>query len=297
MANFGAMFQTLRLQVQGNVDDGDLKATINNCQRQICESYDWTFLDGTMVVNSVVPHQNGTVTLSTGSPNVIGSGTSFNVNDAGAFFWAGGQVMAPVPVQSVQGQILTLQSPWPGPSVIGSAYILAPLYYPLTGALEVQSVRQIDYLEKLTRDKVNRRDPARIFAGATPALVWCNAPHAEDGSVQIELWPTAGDARPYLCEVKLAAPLLIDTTDQPLCPSAVLEAKSLMDACLSAYATTGNQQWVQLADRYQARYLTELEDARIKNADRQRHRTMVEPPSRRSIGPGDSQYFPTHDTL
>lgn len=295
MASFLDMFKTIRLQVQSNVADDDIRQSINNAQRQLCEAFDWSFQFVTVVFNSVAPRSNGLITASAGSPIVIGSGTTFGVNDIGSFLWIGGQTIAPLPVIDVQpGQILTLFAPWPGPTMQQVGYTLAPLYYPIADALEVREVLQQEYLVKCSRNEINRRDPARVGFGGSPSYEWCPAPDAEDGTQSIELWPTPGDARPYQAEIKRNAPVLVDDTDRPLCPSAVLEAKALVAACLSAYATTGAQQWVGLADRYQQVYLQELEDLLSKNSARLLRRSGV-PSTEADNGRRGLDYAALHD--
>lgn len=295
MASFGEMLSNLQVQTRAELTDADLKQIINNAQRQIVEAYEWSYCYTNVVINSVAPKQNGKVTLSTGSPQVLGVDCSFTVNDVGSFFWAGGLQLAPCPIVDVQGKnALTLEVPWPGPPMQLSAYILAPLYYRVEGALEVRAVRAINELEKRTREEINAADPCRVAFGGAPALCWCPAPYDQSGTLQIELWPVCQDARWYLCDVKRRAPFLTRPTDNPLCPSAVLEAKSLMDASLAAYASSGNAQWLELANKYEARFLKEWEDNQIADARKMRHLKQTSPP-RPVPFPYDAGYTPTHN--
>lgn len=295
MSTFGEILATLQVQTRAELTDADLKATINNCQRQICESFEWSWLYTNVVINSRAPKTDGKITLSTGSPQVLGVGCKFTVNDVGSFLWPGGLQLAPCPIADVQGtNALTLEVPWPGPPLNLAGYTLAPLYYVVEGALEVRSVRAINELEKRTREEINAADPCRISFGGAPAECWCPAPYGEDGSLRIELWPVCQDARWYLCDVKRVAPFLTRPTDKPLCPTSVLERKSLMDACLAAYAGCGNAQWLELANKYEARYLQEWEDMQIADARKIRHLKGTEPP-RPVPYPFDAGYTPIHN--
>jgi hypothetical protein len=296
VASFGDMLSIVRLQVQREMDDNDLKICINNAQRQIVESFDWTYNETNVVINSRAPKQTGLITVSQGSAQVLGdAGCAFDKNDVGSFLWVGGLNIAPCPVIDVQGaRMLTLGQVWPAATVTLSGYILAPLYYILPGVDECLDIRGIDPLEKFTRAQLNARDPARVAQGGAPSTAWAPAPWAADGSLQVELWPVPADARWYLADVRLKAPKLVQLTDQPLCPSNVLEPKALMNACLSIYASTGNAQWNELATKYEAHYLREWEDAQIKDKDRRRNLITTAAP--RSVPMlWDAQFDSSHD--
>lgn len=295
MASFADMLSILRLQVQREMDDNDLITCINNAQRQIVESFNWTYAETNVVINSRTPKTAGVITVAQGSPQVFGDGTLFDLNDVGAFLWVGGLNIAPCPIQDVQGaQMLTLAQAWPGPTQSLVNYSLSPLYYILPGVIECKDVRGICPLEKFTRAQLNARDPIRIAQGGAPSTAWAPAPWGADGSLQIELWPVPADARWYLCDVKLAAPLLVEPTDQPMCPSNVLEPKALMNACLSIYASTGNPQWDSLATRYETQYLREWEDAQIADKERRRNLITTDPP-RAVPFMWDAQFDSSHD--
>lgn len=289
------MLSTLRVQLRGELTDADLKQTINNCQRQIVEGHRWSWTLGNAVINSQAPKTLGLVTLATGSSQVLGQGCGFTPNDVGSFLWISNFNLAPCPVMDVQGSnALTLFTPWPGPTMQLIGYTLAPLYYAVEGALEVRMVRNQQPLEKRTREEVNAADPARISFGGAPASIWCEAPYAESGALQIELWPVPQDARWYLCDIKRAAPKLIRDTDHPLCPSSVLEAKALRDACYAAYAGSGNMQWYQLGQTYEAQFNMEWESQQISDSAKMRHLKQTDPP-RQIPYPFDAAYTPTHN--
>lgn len=294
MANFGAMVEDLRLLTMGNLTADTLKSLINRAHQQILESFDWTFLLTNTVINSALPKSAGTVTVSQGSPIVIGTGTAFTTADRGSFLWAGGMQGAPVPVQGTQGvATLTLSSPWAGPTLVNASYVLTPLYYLVEGALEIFAIRSLTLLDKLTREDLNDRDPARIAQGGAPATAWAPAPVSPDGSVRVELWPVCSDLRPYLIDYKRMAPRLVNDVDLPLCPYAVIEAKAARTAMQMLYASTGQQSYALLAQQYEAQYAEELDNAKSEDSKRAKATNGVSAPTQwRTF---DAQFDAGHD--
>lgn len=266
----------------GNLSDDTLGKFINRAQAQCCESYDWSFLHTNYVVNSVAPKSDGTISLTQGNATVFGAGTNFTPADIGAFLWVGGLNIAPVPIADVQGPaICTLGFPWSGPTQVGISYVIAPLYYLIEGGLEVFAVRQIEFLEKVTRETLNIWDPARIGQGGAPALNWANAPASPDGSVQIELYPVCTDTRPYLIEYKMKPPLLVNDNDVPLIPYEIIEEKAAAAACRALYASTGQASWQALAQFHQGLYTEAFESGWNADRRRQQHSNMVTQPAYR----------------
>lgn len=295
MATFGDMQQDVSLLVSGRVAGPDIAALLNRAQQQIAEAYDWSFLRTNVVLNSILPKQLGTITVSNTNASVLGNGTAFTAADVGSFLWVGGLNIPPIPIQSVQGaQALTLVTPWPGPTQIGSGYVLAPLYYRVPNSLQIRSVRSNEELTYVQRAWLNENDPARVAQGGAPSLYWTDAPPSADGNLQIELWPVPGDARPYLSDIKQKPPLMVALTDLPLMPYAVVENKALAAACMVMYASTGQQSWLSLADHYQALFESEFEAAQQADRQRMQDRSQVNAPDTGAIY-NDSLFVPLHD--
>jgi len=296
MASFGSMQENLRLLLSGNAAAADIKSWLNRAQEQILEAYDWSFLLTNTVVNSAAPKTTGLITVSQGSPLVLGTGTSFGVQDIDAFMWVGGLSVPPIPIASVQGTAsLSLSNPWAGPTMVKTGYVIAPLYYLVADSLEVKAVRQIQDLAKVSREYLNQRDPARIAQGGSPASAWAMAPASADGSLQIELWPVPTDTRPYLIEFKRKAPALQNETDLPLCPSSVIEAKAAIAACRAMYGSTAQSSWLELADRYLVDYRDEMEHAQTQDRKIAQHANQVTAPGRQISNAFDALFDSNHD--
>lgn len=304
MANYGQMKEQLRLFTMGGLgltvagSDDVYGRLVNRAHADIVESFDWSFRLTNTIVNTVAPKNTGTITVTTGSPSILGTGTNFTYSDVGAFLWVGGAGTTPLPIADVQGiQLASLTSPYSGPSRINTNYVSAPLFYLVENALEVLSVTSQDtLLQKRLRDEINRIDPTRTDMGGTPSLFWCEAPHSPDGSLRIEFWPVPADARAYLVEYRQAAPQLIRDSDLPLVKSHVVEEKATATACQMLYASTGASAWSDLADKHFVVYAQLLEEALDADARRQQYRGRLTNPGPVLNG-YDSQFTPSHAGL
>lgn len=269
---------------------------VNRAHEDIVESYDWSFRLTNTVINTVPPKSNGSITLTTGSPSILGTGTTFTLADVGSFLWLGNSGNTPLPIADVQGaQLASLANPYSGPSTIQTSYIVAPLFYLVENALEVLSVVNQDWLlQKRQREEFNRADPCRTDQGGSPSEFWCQAPPSPDGSLMIELWPVPADARGYLVEFRCRAPKLIRDGDLPLVKSIVVEEKAIAMACQMVFSSTGARQWLELSDKHQQLYQLALEEALASDARRQQFRPGVTNPGPITDGTYDAVFTPDH---
>lgn len=301
------MRENLRLFTMGGLgkvlQPGDVYGQlVNRAHSDLLGNYEWSFRLTNTIVNSVAPKLAGTITVAQGSPVVIGTGTSFTLSDVGAFLWVGGVGMTPLPIADVQGsQILNLSSPFAGPTLINTAYHLAPLFYLVSEAEEVLDVMSdVVYLEKRLREEINMFDPGRTDQGGSPSQWWCQAPPSPDGSLMIELYPTPQDARAYLVEYYRRAPVLVNDADIPLISSTLVEEKATITACEMMYASTAQSTWLQLRDKHQmnldggqtppAGMLGELLS---RDAARQQYKGRAQRPRPLNVG-YDSSFTPLH---
>lgn len=295
MAVFQDMINDVRLLVMGRLDLPTIQLLINRAQSQICENYDWSFLLTNTVINSVVPKQDGTISVSQGQNFVIGNGCNFGPEDIGSFIWIGGLNIAPYPIQSVQGtNALTLVAPWCGPNMIGEGYSLSPLYYLVENSLQILSIRQTVPLDKVTREELNRIDPARIAQGGNPSTAWAMGPPSFDGSQTAELWPVPQVPNPYLVEFKRRPSLMVNPNDTPLAPYSCIEAKAMMAACDALFASTGQQSWAVLGAKYVTLYAQELDDCRAADRKNWMHSSGLTAPPPMNLQQ-DALYVAVHD--
>jgi hypothetical protein len=283
MSSFLQMQQDLQLIIQANLINTDLGALLNLCQRQEVESYDWSFLHEVVTIWSNPMQVTGTIDVTNGSITVTGHGTSFqnaNPNMAGWYLQVGPTLAVPVIVASVSSNTLMfLTEPWNQPTMLGTPYSLRQIFYDVSPIIEVTRVRQIFYLEEISRAVLDFMDPARISNGGNPAVYWAKGiwnPTVPLGTQlvgqyphwSIELWPIATAPFPYLVEGKVGPVDMVANNDQPQLPSSVLENKAAMYACQSIFASSGNPKWLSLAQMYQAIYADELEKAKLADHER-----------------------------
>lgn len=264
----------------------DFGSLLNKCQREEIESYPWSFLFQTLLIYGSIPNTTGSVTMTQNSPNVIGTGTSFTANLAGApgssncfWLWVGPTLTTPVQVNSITtNATLTLSAPWREPTQTQVSFNLQQLYYPIYPLQTVFRVRQIDDLIETSQAELNSFDPSRIATGGQPSLRWAMAPFqflpnpGNPDSItnipMIELWPRPASALPYIVDGKTGPIDMGNPTDLPMIPSQVLEAKAMMYACRAVFASSGNPKWLQMAQEYRQDYMTELEKAKTEDSKR-----------------------------
>lgn len=277
------MQSDLALIVQANLINTDLGALLNLCQRQEVESYDWSFLHEVITIWSALQANTGTIDLTFGSTAVVGHGTSFtstNPNMGGWYLQVGPTLAVPAIVKSVNSPTsLTLAQPYGQPTKTLQTYSLRPIFYDVSPLIEVTRVRQIFYLEEISRAVLDFMDPARIASGGNPAVYWAKGiwnPNTPDGAVlatayphlSIELWPTSNAQFPYLIEGKVGPVDMVNANDQPQLPSSVLVNKAAMYACQSIFASSGNPKWLSLAQEFKGLYADELEKAKLADHER-----------------------------
>src|SRR5215469_558114 len=130
MSTFSQMQSDLNLLGMGNLIATDTGSLLNKCNREEVESWDWSFLYTNVVVWGVPPYQTGTMTLTTGSAIVTGTGTAWTVNMASWFLTVGPTLTTPILVNGfIDAQTLQLSTAWQGANLSNVPYSLFPRYY------------------------------------------------------------------------------------------------------------------------------------------------------------------------
>lgn len=311
MSSFSQMREALRLICMGalgtTLQDADVYGSlINQSHSELTEQFEWSWRLTNAIINTVMPKSAGTVTVSTGSPVVLGSGTHFTVADKGSFIWVGGIGSTPLPIADVSGgQIVTLAHPFAGQTMQGTGYRCAPLYYLVEGSQEILEVSSENYrLEKRLREEINRLDPTRSDQGGAPSTLWCQAPPSPDGSLMLEFWPVASDSRAYLVEYRRRAPLLVRDGDLPLVPSTCVVEHAAITACEMMYTSTGQRSWIELANRHHTNLYGDggtdegkLQKALNRDAAIQQYRGRAQRPSDLWSRGYDAGFDPLHNTF
>lgn len=257
----------------------DFQSLLNRAQREEVEAWPWSFLLTNYVLYSAAVQSAGTITATQGSSTVTGVGTSFSLpaNSRSYLHVGTSQVAIPI-LSSANGTTLTLgdnvAQAWNGATQSGVDYNIITPVYSIVGFIEVYEVKQILPLTKVSRESLNLRDPARLATGGNPSVCWAPAGFDSSGNIQIELWEPPSAQTPYVVEGKLAPATMVNNSDQPQIPSAVLENKALMMACDAMFLSSGDAKYFQLGQKYQGIYAEELEKAKTADAARQNQREM-----------------------
>lgn len=287
---YGSMLSDMALAGMAQLNDDDFGAFLNRAQAEEVDAYAWSFILTNTVVYSAAPYSVGTVSVNQGSAVVTGAGTAWTAAFANFQIRFGPSSML-LPVASIDSATqLTLTVPWMGAAISGSDYSLSQSYYPIAGAKEVTAVKQVVYLDKLSREELNLADPQRLSVGGAPALTWAPAPYLA-GVLQVELWPVPSAVLPYVVEYRQTAVTMVEDTDIPMVPAAVLEAKAMKYSAQSLLASSGDPRWGALASQWDAVYHEELEKAQY--ADKQR--TLTKSPPTGSVNLFGMDFLPDHD--
>ncbi len=289
LSTYASMQADIALTGMAQLLNTDIGALLNRCQTEEVDAYDWSFVFTNTVIYSAAPYGVGTVTVTQGSQTVKGTGTNWTAGFGGFQMRIGASGIL-LPVASVQNSTtLTLTVPYLAPSQTNSPYFLSQSYYPIPNAKEVQAVRQIFFLNKSSREVLNLGDPQRLSIGGNPCTTWAPAPYL-NGVLQMELWPVSSAAVPYVVEYRSTAIPMVNPTDIPQVPQAVLEAKTMVYLCQSLIASSGDARWNKLLDTWTTRYDQELEKA--IHADHLRELTQDPRDPTPTFG---MDYLPSHD--
>lgn len=271
MANLLQMQSELQLQVMAKLLGTDVTLLLNQAQREEVESgWPWGFLLTNFVLYPAAPQSGGSISVVQGSDQVVGVGTSFSLPALAQSWIHIGFSQTPIPIASVQSGLgLTLTQPWMGPNISGTSYNIFTPVYSAPGFLEIYNIRQIIDLNKVSRESINLKDPSRLASGGSPATEWADAGWDAAGNPQFELWESPASVVPYIIEGKLAAATMVNPTDLPQIPSAVLQASCMMKCCYALHLSNGDNRYKIMGDKYAELYLASLENAKQADARRQ----------------------------
>ena len=290
------------LLTSNQLTDQQIQLMFNLAHMEEVESRSWARLQTDFTFNSFALYSTGSVTVTQGSPIITGSGTAWttsmidmvlNVGVAGANGTA--TQIVPIPIDSVDpvGQVITLRSPYPQGGGTKLGYQIFPMFYEIVGMQRVAGVRQQINLGKSTHAEINIVDPYRSQS-ASPATNWAPFGQNHNGNMRIELWPTETAANPYSVYGFKGHVDLVNPTDTPLLPAAVVINKTLGKCCEVLYSLGGDSRWVTQRDFYYSRYDAELQGA--INTDREEFGVVGQ--VRDSIGDPDSgSYTPGLDAI
>jgi hypothetical protein len=201
-----------------NVDSEVALRFINNRMRQIIDRRSWyaTKIRGVANVPNVII--GGTCTVTYNSPTVLGIGTNWTVDLVGLQF----RQTFTQPYQTIVKvdpvhQVLTLDTPYPGPTYTGAYYIMQ-VYLTFGNNVKrlLWAVNQLfgwpmDIGVKV--EVLNSRDAWRAAMGWATTLA--TRPPTPDGQFQVEAWPSPYALQTFPFEAYTEPPNLVLDTDAP----------------------------------------------------------------------------------
>lgn len=259
MSTLATMRSRVALITQSHLGAADITALLNRVTQEELESRAWHRLKGTATLATVAAVTTGTIAIASGSSEGTGSGTGFVASQTGYAIRIRGDDI-PLTFTYVTATAFAIDAAWPGATVSGGTYSLAPRVYAVSGAQHVRTVARHARLHETTQEELDAMDPHRVQT-SSPATRWAPAGRDSSDNARIELWPRESGAALYRVEYLRAFTALSADGDVPLIPGAVVENKAIADVAASMYAQNGDDRWDKMSERYYRRYQAELATA------------------------------------
>jgi hypothetical protein len=196
---------------------------VNNAYSMALRAYDWYNMkqDGTFTVPD--SYTTGTITLTQGSPTVIGIGTAWDASMVGRQLYPNSQ--APVfTIIAVGGPTsLTIDAPWTGATVGLQPYEITLSYIEMPADFEsfdsvYDPVLKYRLRTNWTQAQLDIGDAARVLSvGGTP-WIFAAAKRSAAGLPRYELYPRIQLARTYGFRYRKVTPELIADSDEIIPP-------------------------------------------------------------------------------
>lgn len=278
--NLNQMIAYIQVIIQNQLTDQQVTSLINLAELEELEARAWAAMEIETTLNSFALYTAGTITVTNGSPVIMGVGTAWTSNMAGMVLRAGTSTatattqLQPVGIDSVQSATqLTLIAPYSQNSQSALGYQIFPLFYNIPMMDRVIGVRQQVPLGRRTHDFFNLADPYR-YNQSSPARFWAPFGSNHDGNCKIELWPIETSSNPYSVYGLRQRVDLANPTDIPTLPSGIVMNKAIVKCCETLNSLTGDQRWSNQRDYYLGIYETQL--GRAIEADNERYGTIAQ---------------------
>jgi hypothetical protein len=243
-----------------NILATDIDGLLNDVHRTFASSYQWSYRKRQAMIQTVSAITAGTVTATQNSPVVQGVGTAWTAALVGrqiriagenVFWWI---AAVDVPLQRLTLADWSFIRAWVAPSVSGAAYTIFQDTYPVPQEVAVILSATREWpLAEASSGEIDMVDPYRTSPGVPDRWYWSEVFAGGDTRQEIRyvgLWPVPMQAMslrmPYLIE----PPDLKTPTDQPVCPSEVLEWAAGARAAQFLHGKTGDAKWRAMAGDY-----------------------------------------------
>jgi hypothetical protein len=214
--NFGQMIGEV-LDANPDMDSSSISVKLNSIVRQV---YDRRMWYGLMVRGQILCQGytiGGSVTVTQGSTQVVGTGTSWTPAIIGRQFRIGYNTSLMTITQlNVGTQTLTLEMPWGGVSYTGAGYIISQNYVsPGANIKYIHTAKNLYMAWRLRLDynqqSLDTIDPWRVNTFSPSALA--QMPPGPNGEYMVELWPVPNivQSLPFIACVQ--PPNLVNDTD------------------------------------------------------------------------------------
>ena len=211
---------------------------LNRSYQRLLDLHEWAFLKKEALITTIPIYSTGTVTSTTGSPTVTGSGTAFTVGMIGRYIKMGDQPES-YKITNVVAQTLTLESNV-GVGVAGSGFIIYQIYYPKPADCKfiISVRRQLSLFEK-THEWLDSFDPDRDGTGE-PIF------YANYSDTVLELYPVSDQAYTVRLVYKIIVPDMSAETDTPLLSEALIITHAAKQAYRQLAAGDQGKKYIEL---------------------------------------------------
>ena len=200
MDNYTSLWNRLLLRAPG-VGAALAQDLITDAYHQFCERREWSWLTktGCLYPNSFTVV--GTVSATSKSPFITGSGTNFTVDMIGNQFRTGGGGVSNYPTYTIVAvnstTSLILDKPWTGPAVSGSNYMVFQCYFEVPADFKsfysiVNTTNNYKLWTGTTQAEIDLCDPQRVQFGPSWAAAFYDYSRPLSGSVgaTLQAWGT-----------------------------------------------------------------------------------------------------------
>jgi len=243
------------------ITSSDATALIQAEHVSILEDYSWSRRKAFTIVDTVATYSTGTV--STSGTTVTGSSTVFTSGMVDRFIRIGSNTYYHLITGFTSTTSLTVEQAPATAAAAGTSYTIFRHVYDLPSTFgRVTSVTLDTRLRESSASDIDRVDPYRSSTASRPDVYTIRGLDVvPTGVFQIEFWPVPSAAQSIRIEF-LRTNTLVADTDQPLYRGDLLVWKAAESGAFFLLARTGDDSWLQLADRYHARYLEAFEGAK-----------------------------------
>lgn len=230
---------------------------VNAAYARVIRSRNWTSNHSYQAITLEAPYTTGTVTTARGSATVTGSGTTWVAAHVDRMFQVGQSV--PIRITAVgSATSLTLAQAWGDAAVSGSTYALLDNRFSLGSNVEriLSLTSKHHTLERKDLSFLNTADPSRLLR-ATPrffAEFEVRAPGSSTMRREIEVWPVPHEVMQLGLWYKTLPPDMSADGDVASIPETLIEYSAQAEASRILFSRTGDGNWLQVAQVYEANF-------------------------------------------